>query len=102
MSATIVSKNNFQAEVLESSQPVLVDFWAEWCGPCRMLAPAIEQIAEENPDIKVCKVNIDDEQELAEQFNVMSIPTLIAFKDGKVLNSSVGLQPKENILSMFN
>ena len=101
MSATIVSKDNFQTEVLGSSQPVLVDFWAEWCGPCRMLSPMVEQIAEENPDIKVCKVNIDDEQELAEQFNVMSIPTLIAFKDGKVLNSSVGLQPKENILSLF-
>ena len=101
MSATIVSKDNFQTEVLESSQPVLVDFWAEWCGPCRMLSPMVEQIAAENPELKVCKVNVDDEQELAEKFNVMSIPMLIAFKDGKVLNSTVGLQPKENILALF-
>ena len=100
MSVTVITKENFEAEVLQSSKPVLVDFWAGWCGPCKMLSPVVDQIAEENSDIKVGKVNVDEQPELAQQFNVMSIPMLVAFKDGKAVDSTVGVQPKETLLAL--
>ena len=97
-----ITKNNFEQEVLHSDKPVLIDFWAPWCGPCRMLSPVISEIAEEYGDkIKVCKVNVDDEGELAASFNVMSIPTLVVVKDGKVTNSSIGVRPKAQIVEMI-
>ena len=92
-----VSKEDFDKEVLQAEGTVLVDFWASWCGPCRMIAPAVEKISEEHPDVKVCKVNIDDEQELAIKYGVMSIPTLMVVKNGEVVNTAVGLRPKEEI-----
>ena len=101
MSVTVVTKENFAREVLESPLPVLVDFWAPWCGPCRMLSPIVDGIAEERSDVKVCKINVDDEDELAMRFGVMSIPTLIVFKDGKPVRQSVGVQPKAEILDML-
>lgn len=100
MSAIVINKNNFQSEVMESDKPVLLDFWAPWCGPCRMVGPIIEEIADENPDIKVGKVNVDEEQELAQQFGVMSIPSLFVIKNGKVAEQSVGAKPKAQILAM--
>lgn len=100
MSVTVITKENFEAEVLKSDKPVLVDFWAGWCGPCRMLSPTVEEIAAENSDIKVGKVNVDEQPELAQQFNVMSIPMLVVFKNGQAVNSSVGVQPKAAILSL--
>jgi len=96
-----ITKDNFQTEVANSAQPVLVDFWASWCGPCRMLAPVIDELALERTDIKVGKVNVDDEPELARQFGVMSIPTLIVFENGQVKNQSVGVVPKETIEGML-
>ena len=102
MSEMNITKNNFEQEVLHSDKPVLIDFWAPWCGPCRMLSPVISEIAEEYGDkIKVCKVNVDDEGELASSFNVMSIPTLVVVKDGKVTNSAVGVRPKAQIVEMI-
>lgn len=101
MSVITVTKENFQSEVLASDKTVLIDFWAEWCGPCRMLSPVVDEIANEQTDVKVCKVNVDNEPELATQFGVMSIPTLVVIKDGKVVNQSVGVQPKNNILAML-
>lgn len=100
MSAIVINKSNFQSEVVESDRPVLLDFWAPWCGPCRMVGPIMEEIAEENPDIKVGKVNVDEEQELAQQFGVMSIPSLFVIKGGKVVEQSVGAKPKAQILAM--
>lgn len=97
-----ITKNNFEQEVLHSDKPVLIDFWAPWCGPCRMLSPVISEIAEEYGDkVKVCKVNVDDEGELAASFNVMSIPTLVVVKDGKVTNSAIGVRPKAQIVEMI-
>lgn len=100
MAVTIITKDNFQAEVMQADKPVLVDFWASWCGPCKMVSPIVDEIAQENPDIKVCKVNVDEQQELAAAFSVMSIPTLVAIKDGKVVNSAVGARPKQDILRL--
>ena len=102
MAALKITKDNFQAEVLEAKGIVLVDFWASWCGPCKMIGPIIDQIADERSDVKVCKVNVDEEQELAVQFKVMSIPTLLVFKDGELKTQSLGAKPKAAILSMLN
>ncbi len=96
-----VTTENFETEVLKSNQPVLVDFWAAWCGPCKMLMPIIEELAHSQDAIKVCKVNVDEEGPLAMKFKVMTIPTLIAFKDGEVIGKLVGVQSKDKILSMF-
>jgi thioredoxin 1 len=101
MSVIALNEENFDKEVLESDKPVLVDFWAEWCGPCKMLSPVVEQIAEERDDIKVCKVNIDDEMNLALRYNVMSIPTVISFEKGELKNRSVGVCPKDEILALL-
>ena len=101
MSAMHITKQNFQKEVMESERPVLLDFWASWCGPCRMVAPVLDQIAGERPDIKVCKINVDEEQELASAFQIMSIPTLMVVKGGKVVRQSAGARPKEQILAML-
>ena len=98
---TEITMANFESEVLNSDKTVLVDFWASWCGTCKMLSPVVDEIAEENPDVKVCKINVDDEPGLAGQFNVMSIPTLLVFKDGKVAASSVGVRPKNMILDLL-
>ncbi|MBO7412135.1 MAG: thioredoxin [Fibrobacter sp.] len=97
-----ITRNNFEQEVLRSDKPVLIDFWASWCGPCRMLSPVISEIAEENRGkVKVCKVNVDEEGELAAMFRVSSIPLLVVVKDGKVVNASAGVRPKEQILAML-
>ena len=102
MAEVTITKDNFQKEVIESDIPVLVDFWATWCGPCRMLAPTLEEIARENEGkVKVGKVNVDEQQELAIKFGIMSIPTLIVFKDGKITNQTMGLQPKENLMALL-
>ena len=101
MPAISVNKNNFNQEVLNSDKPVLMDFWAPWCGPCRMVVPLVEEIAKERSDIKVVKINVDEEQELAMQFGVMSIPTLVVMKNGKVVNQVTGARPKAQILAML-
>ena len=102
MNEVIVTKENFQKEVLESDRPVILDFWATWCGPCRMLAPTLEQIAEEREDIKVCKVDVDEQRELAIQFGIQSIPTLLIFENGIVKNQTVGVVSKDRILSLID
>ena len=101
MSAININKNNFQREVMDSDQPVLLDFWAPWCGPCRMVAPIVEEIARERKDIKVGKVNVDEQPELASRFGVMSIPTLVVMKNGKIVNQAIGVRPKNAILGML-
>ena len=101
MSAINVNKNNFNQELLNSDKPVLMDFWAPWCVPCRMVVPLVEEIAEERSDIKVVKINVDEERELAMQFGVMSIPTLVVMKNGKVVNQAVGARPQAQILAML-
>ena len=102
MSAVNIDLNNFRKEVLESDKPVLLDFWAPWCGPCRMVVPLVEAIAEERPDVKVGKINIDEQFELAREFGVMSIPTLVVMKNGKVVRQATGARPKNQILDMLN
>lgn len=102
MATVKLTKDNFEQEVIKSDVPVLIDFWANWCGPCRMIAPVVEEIAQEAVGKKICKVNIDEEPELAGAFSVMSIPTLIVVKNGKVVNQAVGARPKEDILKMFD
>jgi thioredoxin 1 len=103
MSAFVIDSGNFINEVLNSDKPVLIDFWASWCGPCRMLSPIVEEIAEEySGKIKVGKINIDEQPQLAARYNVASIPTLILFKDGKPVNMSVGVKPKRVIESMLS
>ena len=101
MSAININKNNFQTEVMQSDKPVLLDFWAPWCAPCRMVVPIIEEIADERSDIKVGKINVDEQQELAAQFSVMSIPTLVVIKDGKTVNRATGAMPKNAILELL-
>lgn len=102
MSVINVDKNTFQTEVMNASTPVLIDFWAPWCGPCRMVSPIIDEIAASETDKKVCKVNVDENPELAGQFGVFSIPTLLVIKDGQVVNEAVGLRSKDEILNMLN
>ena len=101
MSAVNINKNNFQEEVMESGKPVLLDFWAPWCGPCRRVVPIVEEIAEERSDIKVGKINVDEQPELASRFGVMSIPTLMVIQDGKILKQALGARPKQAILAML-
>lgn len=102
MSVKHITKTNFNDEVLQAHTTVLLDFWAAWCGPCRMLSPVIDEIASERPDIKVCKVNVDDESEIAQTFGIASIPTLVVMRDGRAVNQAVGVRPKSDILAMLN
>lgn len=101
MSVLVINNENFEDEVLNSDKPVLIDFYADWCGPCRMTAPVIEEISEERDDIKVGKVNVDNDGELAAKFGVSSIPMLVVMKDGEIVNYAVGARPKEQILAML-
>ena len=102
MSAVLtITKNNFQEEVLHSEKPVLLDFWAAWCGPCRMVSPVVDEIAAERTDIRVGKINVDEQPELAAQFQVMSIPTLVVIKNGKITNRATGARPKSQILGLL-
>lgn len=101
MSVLKISKDNFQNEVINSESTVLLDFYADWCGPCRMVSPIVDEIAEERADIKVGKINVDKESELAERFGIFSIPALVVIKDGKIVNQSVGARPKAQILAML-
>ena len=98
---TTITKDNFENEIVKADKPVLVDFWASWCGPCRMLSPIIDEIVEEHPEIKVCKINIDDEAELAIRHGVMSVPTLMLFKNGEIAQTAVGVRPKDEILDLL-
>ena len=102
MAAVNIDLKNFREEILLSDKPVLLDFWAPWCGPCRMVVPMVEAIANERPDIKVGKVNIDEQFELAREFGIMSIPTLVVMKDGRIVRQSTGARPKDQILEMLN
>ncbi|MBQ3542186.1 MAG: thioredoxin [Oscillospiraceae bacterium] len=101
MSVINITKENFEEEVLRSEKPVLLDFYADWCGPCRMVAPAVQEIAEENDHIKVGKINVDQQMELAARFQVTSIPLLVVMKDGEVVNQALGARPKDAILKLF-
>ena len=101
MAVITINKDNFVSEVTQSDKPVLLDFWATWCGPCRMVSPIVDEIAEERTDIKVGKINIDEQMELAQQFGVMSIPTLVVIKNGQITNKSVGAIPKAQILNLL-
>lgn len=100
MATVEITTENFDQEVLKSDKPVLLDLWASWCGPCKMLSPIVDQVASENDDIKVGKVNVDDQEELAAKFGVTAIPTLLVFKDGKLVNQSVGFIPKDKVLAL--
>lgn len=101
MSVMEITAANFEQEILKSDKPVMLDFWAVWCGPCRLLSPVIEEIAAENPNIKVGKVNVDNEMSLAEKYQIMSIPTVMVFKNGKLVDTSVGVKPKRELLAMI-
>ena len=101
MSTKVITNENFAEEVLQAKGTVLLDFWAEWCGPCRALGPIIEDVAADHPEVKVGKVNVDEQQALAQQFGIMSIPTLVVFKDGKKVNEALGLMPKAQVESLL-
>lgn len=101
MSVVHITKDNFEAEVMQSPVPVLIDFWAGWCGPCMMLSPVIDELAAEVKDKKIAKVNVDEEPELAQKFGVMSIPTLVVMKNGEQVNRSMGVQPKASLLTLL-
>ena len=101
MAVITITSENFEKEVLQSDKPVLIDFWASWCGPCRMVSPLVEEIATEHPEIKVGKVNVDEQQDLARKYRIMSIPSLYMFKNGEVANKTVGAVRKANIVAMF-
>ena len=101
MAVVTITKENFEQEVLQSTKPVLLDFWASWCGPCRMLSPVVDEVAEECTDVKVGKVNVDEQPELAGQFGVMSIPTLLVFEQGKLVRQAVGARPKAGVLELL-
>ena len=102
MSVVIINQNNFEGEVLKSDKPVLVDFWASWCGPCRMVLPVMDEIAAERQDIKICKINVDEQPELADRFQVMSIPTLMVVKNGQIVTRRTGAMPKAKILALLD
>ena len=102
MSVIKLTAQNFEQEVMQSDKPVLVDFYADWCGPCKMMSPIVEEISKEKTDAKVCKLNIDEEMEIAQKYGVMSIPTFIVFKDGQVSKKDMGAKPKHDVLSMFD
>jgi len=101
MSVIAITNSNFEQEILNSDRPVLVDFWASWCGPCRMLSPIVDEIAAERSDVKVCKINVDEQPELASRFQIMTIPTLMVFKNGQVVSQTSGARPKNQILTML-
>ena len=101
MAVVTITKENFEQEVLQSAKPVLLDFWASWCGPCRMLSHVVDEVAEERTDVKVGKVNVDEQPELAGQFGVMSIPTLLVFEQGKLVRQAVGARPKASVLDLL-
>ena len=101
MAVVTITKENFEQEVLQSTKPVLLDFWASWCGPCRMLSPVVDEVAEERTDVKVGKVNVDEQPELAGEFGVMSIPTLLVFEQGKLVPQPVGARPKASVLDLL-
>ena len=102
MEPITITTENFDAEVLHSEKPVLLDFWASWCGPCRMLSPIVDEVAEERSDVKVGKVNVDEQPDLAAQFGVMSIPTLLVFQNGRLVNQAVGARPKSGVLALLD
>ena len=101
MAVITITKENFEQEVMHSAKPVLLDFWASWCGPCRMLSPIVDEVAEERSDVKVGKVNVDEQPDLAAEFGVMSIPTLLVFQNGKLVNQSVGARHKSGVLALL-
>ena len=101
MAVIEITKENFENEVVKSDRPVLLDFWAPWCGPCRMLSPIVDEVAEEHPEIKVGKINVDEQEELAAKFDVMSIPSLFVLKNGEVVNQSVGAIPKAQVVALI-
>lgn len=101
MSVVTLTSSNYEEEVVRSDKKVLVDFWASWCGPCRMMSPVVDEIADETEDVKVCKVNVDEEPELAAKFGIMSIPTLLVIENGEVTGKSIGAVPKENVLALL-
>ena len=101
MAVVTITKENFEQEVLQSAQPVLLDFWASWCGPCRMLSPIVDEVSEERTDVKVGTVNVDEQPELAGEFGVMSIPTLLVFEQGKLVRQAVGARPKASVLELL-